>query len=177
MEPLKFYNSFKHYYVYDSDDNFIDCGTYFNLINRLEIPEKTFKATISKSNRNTKPNTKYNIVPYDEDDTEDLASFYNNLKEISQKELNKTAITDILELSEALGYSQLFVNEQIKGKTMDMFKFLYHMPKTHAKTLIYLGYSALISGNGFKLKEISEYYDLPLWLIEYVNTNQDRLFN
>lgn len=167
-------NPLRYYIVYDADGNDVADGTYYEILQELNISEGDFNNYLRPSK--TVYQKGYQIIEIIPDSAEDeVKNYYECLLKIKDK---KISFSLILKIIQACGEHHYL--EQLSRDNSKLGLFSYDqetsLPTFVAINLIMQTYALLTISDDLTLEEISSYYNVPMWLILVVDDNYENIF-
>ncbi|USI66558.1 MULTISPECIES: hypothetical protein [Lactococcus] len=176
MSKLKLLSSYKQYYVYDKEGNFVDCGSYYCLLHRLNLNQTTFKTSLHKFKKGIK-SSEYIIEEFKREELKDLGLFYDLLITLNPTDVNPLIVNEVRLKSDQHHFADTLNNgENSSTSQLSLISELYKTSNRTAQKFVVLAYAALQASEFSLYEETAQFYDLPLWLVEFVGENLEKIF-
>jgi len=164
----------RYYIVYDDQGQEVLEGTYYDILDELNINEQDFyNYSRDKESAYSGSYQIIEIIPDDEED--EIKRYYDCLLEIKNQALSYTLILKVMELCESHHYLEGLAKDDLQ-----LGLFNYHLtlsiPEVVAMNLILQTYALLTISKDLDLDEIADYYKVPLWLVQTIDEHYDKTF-
>lgn len=164
----------RYYIVYNAEGEEVTEGTFYEILDELKISEMTFLNYCRP--KDTSYEGSYQIIELLPDEGEDeIKGYYDCLLEIKERKISYVLILKVIALCEQRRYL-----EGLAKNDLQLGLFNYDMetsiPEVVAVNLILQTYALLFISEELTLCEVSDYYNVPFWLVEVIDAHYDTTF-
>jgi len=161
----------RYYIIYDKAGNEVAEGTYYECVHEMGWTDSQFKNFC----RRGKKFQRYEVVELSPQKSEDeITQYYCSLLENKNRPISYPMILEVQKAVTEHHYLEQFSKEET---SIGLFTFGITTPEFVAKNLILQTYALISVSTDLSLEEISDYYHLPLWLVEIIDGNFNNIFD
>ena len=171
----------RYFIILDYDGQTVAEGNFYEILHELKWSAQTFYNSLRPIKRNLRNSLRvFEIVP--DEGLDEFRAYYDCLLRIKDLKIKKERVKSVAEACQQYGYDEVLTKQKqvlvgvVSYERSNYWGELSRASRAMAKNLILFTYGLITISEDLSLEEISEYYHVPLWLVEMIDFHYYEIF-